>query len=177
MSYLSYLLNKISASSKEDYPFPDNLEEFLKDFFPNKDIPLDTYQNIFNLSSEDLERVYQEGYIAYQNQNYQESITFFRWLVFFNPFISKFWFSLGAALHMNKELQAALHAYAVTAILRDKDPYPHYYAYVCYSLLNQSHEAAKALDLALDLAKRQPIYRELKEEILDIQKHSTSNIK
>lgn len=172
MSYLSCLLNRISESSQEEFPFPDNLEEFLKDFFPNKDVPLDTFQSIFNVSSEDLEHVYKEGYTAYQNQNYEESVTIFRWLVFFNPFVSKFWFSLGAALHMNNDLQAALHSYAVTAMLRDTDPYPHYYAYVCYTLLNQSHEASKALNMALDRAKHQPIYRELKEEILDIQKHS-----
>lgn len=173
MSYLSYLLNKISASSNEEYPFPDDLEEFLKDFFPDANVQLDTYQRIFNLSSEDLERVYKEGYAAYQQKDYQESITIFRWLVFFNPFVSKFWFSLGAALHMNQDLSTALHAYAVTAMLRNHDPYPHYYAYVCYTLLHQHDEAEKALNMALERAKH-PTYRELKEEILDIQKHSTN---
>lgn len=169
MSHLTYLLEKISAASKEDYPFPDDLEVFLKDFIPNRNSPLDTYQTIFNLSSDDLELVYKEGYVAYQQKDYEESSAIFRWLIFFNPFISKYWLSLGSSLHMRGDYHGALHAYAVTALLKDSDPYPHYYAHICYTLLDQPEEAEKALDMALQLTHHHPQYRDLKEEILDIQ--------
>ncbi|ANH78814.1 SycD/LcrH family type III secretion system chaperone [Candidatus Chlamydia sanziniae] len=169
MSYLTYLLDKIASICKQDFPFPDDLEKYLENYVPNKDLPLDTYQKIFKVSFEDLERVYKEGYHAYLNKQYQESCQIFRWLVFFNPFVSKFWFSLGASLHMDKQYSQALHAYGVTAILRDKDPYPHYYAYICYTLLSEEEEAEKALELAWKRAKDTPIYKELKEEILEIK--------
>ncbi|WP_100934122.1 SycD/LcrH family type III secretion system chaperone [Candidatus Chlamydia corallus] len=171
MSYLNYLLKKIAASSKEDFPFPDNLESYLEGHVPDKNIALDTYQKIFKISSEDLEKVYKEGYQAYLDKDYAKSIDVFRWLVFFNPFVSKFWFSLGASLHMDQQYPQALHAYGVTAVLRDKDPYPHYYAYICYTLTNEHEEAEKALELAWVRVQHKPLYNELKEEIIDIRKH------
>lgn len=168
-SYLNYLLEKIASSHKEEYPFPDDLESYLSGYIPNKDIPLDTYQKVFKISAEDLERVYKEGYTAYLNQQYEESSTIFRWLVFFNPFVSKFWFSLGASLHMRTLYSEALHAYGVTAILREKDPYPHYYAYICYTLMDKPQEADKALELAWQRAKHHHAYQDLKAEILHIK--------
>ncbi|WP_201456244.1 SycD/LcrH family type III secretion system chaperone [Chlamydia sp. 17-3921] len=171
MSHLAYLLKKISDKSKEEFPFPDDLTSYLEGFIPNKDFCLDTYQKLFKISSEDLEKVYKEGYNAYINKEYQESSQIFRWLVFFNPFVSKFWFSLGASLHMYGKYLEALHAYSVTALLRDKDPYPHYYAYICYTLMEQFEEANKALEMAWKRVQRQPAYKELKEEILDIRNH------
>lgn len=175
MSHLTYLLDKIISSSKEDYPFPDDLEAFLKDFFPDANSTLDTYQTIFKISNEDLEKVYQEGYIAYQQHAYENSASIFRWLIFFNPFITKFWLSLGSSLHMKQDYHGALHAYAVSALLEDTNPYPHYYAHLCYTFLNQPQEAAKALNIALQLTHLRPKYRELREEILNIQ--TTLNIR
>ncbi len=169
MSYLEFLLEKITSDAELGYPFPDDLESYLEGYYPNKDIPLDTFQKIFKVSFEDLERVYKEGYHAYVHHHYQESTEAFRWLVFFNPFVSKYWFSLGASLHMSKQYEKALHAYSVTALLRDKDPYPHYYAYICYTLMDQHEEARKALDMAWDRVKHNPVYQELKEELLAIK--------
>lgn len=169
MSYLDYLLEKITSSYKGGYPFPDNLESYLSGYLPNQDLPLDTYQKLFKISSEDLERVYKEGYTAYLNKQYEESTETFRWLVFFNPFVSKFWFSLGASLHMSKLYPQALHAYGVTATLRDKDPYPHYYAYICYTLMNNPIDAGKALEAAWERSKHNSAYQALKEEILEIR--------
>ncbi|EPP34587.1 type III secretion low calcium response chaperone LcrH/SycD [Chlamydia ibidis] len=169
MSYLTYLLERIAHQSQEDFPFPDDLENYLRGFFPDKGVPLDTYQKVFKIPSEDLEKVYKEGYNLYLDKKYEESISVFRWLVFFNPFISKFWFSLGASLHMSGEYSQALHAYGVTALLRDKDPYPHYYAYICYTLIDDKEEADKALESAWERSKHHPAYAELKEEILNIK--------
>lgn len=168
MSYLAYLIDKI-VSTEGDYLFPDDLESYLEGYVPDKNIPLDTYQKIFNLSHKDLEQVYKEGYTAYLNGEYAESCEVFRWLIFFNPFVSKFWFSLGASLHMCENYAKALHAYSVTALLRDHDPYPHYYAYICYTLMDDPIEAGKALELAWERSKHRPAYKELREEILSLR--------
>ena len=172
MRYLAYILDKISKTHPHMYPLPDDMEAYFDKYIPNKDIPLDTYQKVFKLSAEDLERVYKEGYQAYLQGEYEESSTAFYWLVFFNPFVSKFWLSLGASLHMRQKYPQALHAYGVAALLREKDPYPHYYAYVCYTLLNNPEEAEKALDLAWQKAKLSSSYNALKEEILAIKSYS-----
>ncbi|WP_213318176.1 SycD/LcrH family type III secretion system chaperone [Chlamydiifrater volucris] len=174
MKALSLLLERISQQTKEVFPFPDNLEEYLQDFFPDPTVGLDTYQKIFNVSDEELELIYKEAYQAYLDRNYPESTLTFRWLIFFNPFISKFWFSLGASLQMEKNFEKAIHAYAVTAIFRNKDPYPHYYAHICYKLLNVEPEATKALNMAWIRATT-PRYRELREEILAIKRSSESS--
>lgn len=92
MRHLAYLLDKIARSYHHMCPLPDNMEAYFENYIPNKDIPLDTYQKIFKLSSEDLEQVYKEGYNAYLQGDYEESSTAFYWLIFFNPFVSKFWF-------------------------------------------------------------------------------------
>ena len=73
---------------------------------------------------------------------------------------------------MRQKYPQALHAYGVAALLREKDPYPHYYAYVCYTLLNNPEEAEKALDLAWQKAKLSSSYNALKEEILAIKSYS-----
>ncbi|WP_213357528.1 SycD/LcrH family type III secretion system chaperone [Chlamydiifrater phoenicopteri] len=174
MNTLSLLLERISLQSKEAFPFPENLEDYLEDFFPNPSTGLDTYQKIFNVSNEELELIYKEAYQEYLSGNYPLSTAAFRWLIFFNPFISKFWFSLGASLQMEKNFKKAIHAYAVTAIFRNKDPYPHYYAHLCYKLLNIEPEATKALEMAWDRATA-PKYKELREELLAI-KHSSESL-
>lgn len=166
MKSLKALLKRISQQRKEDYPFPEDLETYLDNFFPHDLMKHDTLQKTFKISSNELERIYKEAYEEYLQANYKESIFVFRWLVFFNPFISKFWFALAASLQMEKNYKKALHAYSVSAILRPEDPYAHYYAYVCYTMLNDYEEANKALELAWIKCQKNPIYEELKEEIL-----------
>lgn len=168
MSHLNYVLDKIIDNLGYN-PFPNNLESYLENYIPNTDFIFDTFQQTFKLPYSDLEKIYKEGYEAYLNHDYENSTLMFRWLVFFNPFVSKFWFSLGASLHMNQAYEQALHAYAATAVLRQYDPYPHYYAYICYDLLENEQDAIKALDIAWEKAKNNSLYSELKEEILEIK--------
>ena len=70
MRYLAYILDKISKTHPHMYPLPDDMEAYFDKYIPNKDIPLDTYQKVFKLSAEDLERVYKEGYQAYLQGEY-----------------------------------------------------------------------------------------------------------
>lgn len=166
MKSLDLLLKRISWQRQEVDPFPDDLEAYLDNFLPNDIMKHDTLQKAFKISTNDLERIYSETYQEYLQENYKESSFGFRWLVFFNPFISKFWFALAASLQMEKNYLKALHAYSVSAILRPEDPYPHYYAYICYIALNNDEEANKALELAWIKCQKNPIYEELKDEIL-----------
>ncbi len=165
MKSLDLLLKKISQQRKEDYPFPEDLESYLDKFFPNDLMKHDTLQKTFKISINELEKIYKEAYEEYLQENYQESSFVFRWLVFFNPFISKFWFALAASLQMEKKYEKALHSYSVVAILRPDDPYSHYYAYICYTALNNYEEANKALELAWLKCQNNPTYEELKDEI------------
>ncbi|MEG0036930.1 MAG: SycD/LcrH family type III secretion system chaperone [Victivallaceae bacterium] len=169
MQALNQLLEKIAKQKKTSYPFPDDLERYMQDFVPSELMKEETFQKVFKITTEELERVYKEGYGFYLNENYSQSITIFRWLVFFNPYVSKFWIALGSSLHMSKEYEKALHAYGITAILRTQDPSPHYYAYACYSLLEEREEAEKALEIAWEKSQS-PIYEKIRSQILKIKK-------
>lgn len=169
MSHLNALLENIIQQHSEHNPLPDDLETYLRDFVPDPKAPIKTYQQIFRIPSDSLEKVYREGYNLYQNMRYEDSTMSFRWLIFFNPFVSKFWIALGASLHMQQDFPSALHAYAVAALLRPKNPYPHYYAYICYSLLQDTENANKARELAIEKSRYHNEYRDLYDELQQTQ--------
>src|SRR5689334_14592344 len=87
---LKELLSRITLNRKEDFPFPENLEEYLEDFIPNVLLKSETLQQAFGVSSYEMEEIYKEAYSSYQENNYLESSTSFRWLVLLNPFHSKY---------------------------------------------------------------------------------------
>lgn len=97
------------------------------------------------LGIKDPTKFYVKGSKFYQNKQYDEAILIFKTLVIQYPTESKYWFSLASALQGKKEDQAALKAWSMTALLSEEDPYPHYYASLCYIRLDNKKDAAKAL--------------------------------
>ncbi|MBF5050422.1 Uncharacterized protein CLAVI_000024 [Candidatus Clavichlamydia salmonicola] len=173
MLLLKSLLNRIISERDEEYPFPDNLETYMEGFIPNPSFQDAIFQKVFNVSSDELEQIYKEGYEYYISHSYPQAITVFRWLLFFNPFISKYWNAFGSALKMHEEYEKALQAYAVMAVLNSEDPYPHYYAYLCYRLLGKISDAITALECALEKAVDNDLYVDLHKDILAALQNET----
>lgn len=93
----------------------------------------------------DLEPFYAYAYAQYGGGNLTEAADLFRLLCTRRPLEARFWFGLGATLQETGSYGDALHAWAMAALLRGEDPYPHFHAAECYLSLNERTEAIKAL--------------------------------
>lgn len=167
---LKELIKRIALNQKHALPFAEDLETYLEDFIPNTLLKSETLQAAFGVSHYEMEELYHEAYSFYTQDNYLESCAAFRWLVVLNPFITKYWMGLAASLQMLEKYEKALHAYAVSTLLDSENPYPHFHAFECYSLLNNKEEAQKALELARRRAKAKSLYKPLEDEINSLKR-------
>lgn len=97
------------------------------------------------LSDEDVERFYAYGFAHYGTGSWNEAADIFRVLCTRRPLEPRFWFALGATLQEAGSYHDALHSWAMAALLKKEDPYPHFHAAECCFSLQLSQEAAKAL--------------------------------
>lgn len=143
---LKTLLQRIALQNKA--VFPDDIESYVDTFIPNVLLKSETLQQAFGISDYEMEKLYEEAYVYYEADAYQDSLTVFRWLILFNTYETKYWMGFAANLQLLEQYEKALHAYAVSALLDSRSPDPHYHAYECYQQLDQKEEAEKALKLA-----------------------------
>ena len=97
------------------------------------------------LSGEEMERFYAYGFAQYGSGNWSEAADVFRVLCTRRPLEPRFWFALGATLQEAGSYYDALHSWAMAALLKKEDPYPHFHAAECCFSLQLSEDAAKAL--------------------------------
>lgn len=110
------------------------------DFFTKTNHPL--------LSEEEVDRFYSYGFAQYGTGNWAEAADVFRLLCTRRPLEPKFWFALGATLQEAGSYRDALHAWAMAALLKKEDPYPHFHAAECCFSLDLKQDGAKALQEA-----------------------------
>lgn len=162
---LRQLIEKIAKEKGAAGFCPDAIEKTALDMMPEILLKSDTLQMAYGIPDEDMEALYAEGYSFYEEGNYVQSADVFRWLVLFNPFAFRFWMGLGASQQLLQLHEKALHSYAVAALLDASTPYPHLYAFDCYSQLGDQEEAVKALALAEVRALENAKYQSVKDEI------------
>lgn len=172
---LKELLKRLALNNSKEFPHPENLETYLADFVPNVLLKSETLQVAFAVSSYEMEEIYTEAYAYYQDDNYLESSTAFRWLVLLNPFTAKYWMGLAASLQLLEKYEKALHAYAVAALLDSDNPYPHFHAFECYAALKNKEDAEKALELSYKRTIGKAAYQELQEKIEKECRHVLRN--
>ena len=97
------------------------------------------------LSEGELEVFYTYAFAQYEGGHFGEAVDTFRVLCTRRPFEGKFWFGLGAALQEAESYKEALQAWAMAALLLEKDPYPHFHAAEVYFSMNEPLEGGKAL--------------------------------
>jgi len=163
---LHALLLKIAG--KTPIQCPEDLEAHLEKFLPTQ-MKSETLQKAFGISGFELEEVYAEAHMHYAQDAFLEAATAFRWLVFFNTFVPKYWMGLAASLQMLEKYDKALHAYALSALLDSHNPYPHFHAYECYVELNNKEDADKALELAYRRTQGKAAYTQLRNEIQSLK--------
>lgn len=92
-----------------------------------------------------VESFYAFATAQYHSGQWSEAADVFRLLCTKCPLEARFWFGLGATLQEAASYKDALGAWAMAALLKPEDPYPHFHAAECYFSLVDSQEAAKAL--------------------------------
>ncbi len=97
------------------------------------------------LSEEEVERFYAYGFAHYGSGSWGEAADVFRLLCTRRPLEPRFWFALGATLQEAESYQEALHSWAMAALLKGEDPYPHFHAAECCFSLQMPIDASKAL--------------------------------
>lgn len=100
---------------------------------------------MMEISDEDVERFYAFGFAHYGAGNWSEAARVFQVLCTRRPLEPKYWFALGATLQEGKSYEDALHSWAMAALLKKGDPYPHFHAAECCISLEMKEDAAKAL--------------------------------
>ncbi len=92
-----------------------------------------------------MEQFYAYGFAHYGSGSWFEAAdtsAFFARGARFEP---RFWFALGATLQETRSYQDALHAWAMAALLKKDDPYPHFHAAECCFSLQMFADGNKAL--------------------------------
>ncbi len=106
------------------------------------------------MSEEEVEQFYTFGFAQYGSGNWDSAADVFRVLCTRRPLEPRFWFALGATLQEAGSYQDALYSWAMAAMLKTEDPYPHFHAAECCLSLHMNEDAAKALkETALRLEK------------------------
>lgn len=114
------------------------------------------------LSDEEMEQFYAYGFAQYNSGNWNEAADVFRVLCTRRPLESRFWFGLGATLQEAKSYTDSLHAWAMAALLREEDPFPHFHAAECYFSIENKEEASKALNEAeIRMGKQHPLRKRI----------------
>lgn len=97
------------------------------------------------MKEEEVEQFYAFGFAQYGSGNWAQAVDVFRVLCTRRPLESKFWFALGATLQEAGSYQDALYSWAMAALLKKEDPYPHFHAAECCLSLQMTKDAEKAL--------------------------------
>lgn len=97
------------------------------------------------MTEAEVEQFYACGFSHYGSGQWKEATDLFRLLCTRRPFEPKFWFALAATLQEAGNYQDALSSWAMAALLKPEDPYPHFHAAECCFSLQMKADAEKAL--------------------------------
>lgn len=110
------------------------------------------------ISAEEIEQFYAFGFAQYGSGNWNKAADAFRVLCTRRPLEPRFWFALGATLQEAGSYQDALHSWAMAALLKKEDPYPHFHAAECCVSLQMLKDAAKALRESEERIQSDPVH-------------------
>lgn len=161
---LKQLLQRLALEHQDGLPLLEDLDSYLRDFIPQALLKSSSLQQAFGISHQEMELLYKEAYLQYENNKLEEASITFRFLVLFDPWIKKHWMGLASCQQLRKFYDKALHSYAIAAALDSEDPYPHFYAYQCCLASNNLIDAQKALLLAYQRTS-EPCHAKLRHKI------------
>lgn len=121
-----------------------------------------------------VEGFYAYAYGQYENGKYKEALALFQFLRSLDESDPKFYLAIGACLHKLKRYKPATYAYMGAGMMNPKDPLPFYYMADCYLQLDRKQSAAVSLQITIDRAQLNPIYKAIQDKcelMLDAMKN------
>jgi len=122
-----------------------------------------------SFSKHERETIYSIAFGKYELGEYAKAAELFTHLLLHDPHDIRFWKGLASSEQMQKNYKAALHAWAIHALLSGHSPAGHFHAAECYLSMGEKEEAKKALTLAEkfldDADSLAPRIKHLKEHI------------
>lgn len=110
-----------------------------------------TWQDLMELSPEQVEEVYAIGFKEYNDGNFEKAISAFGALVQLNPYVPKHWIAMGATMQARGSFAEALTAYEFVLILDEKDAAALFYSAQCSYALNEKQKCIEFLQRAIEL--------------------------
>lgn len=98
-----------------------------------------------HFSPEEQKMLYETGYSFYEANDWSRAADIFMQLILSDPFEERYWRGLASSRQMESKYRDAVHAWALVALLAEKDPLAHFHAAECLFSLNEKEEAKKAL--------------------------------
>lgn len=129
-----------------------------------------TFQEILELDDAMMGRFYQVARALLEMHRHREAADAFLFLTTLNPFVSAYWIGLGMCEQFQEEYKQALVAYAMASISDRHDPVPLYYAAACHHALNDTAQALRSLEQAIEEAGDHEAYAVIRERALNSQR-------
>lgn len=126
-----------------------------------------TLQEIFGLTDETMEKLYQAAKYLYEQQNYYEAAAAFSVLACICPANHTFWMGFGNSEYFCHNYQSALVAYSLAAQTNSHDPLCHFFSARCYEALKQRDHAINSLELAILQIGNQPEFSHWKQKAVE----------
>ena len=105
-------------------------------------------------SNRAAEQFYSYAFAQYQSGNWTQAIEVFQILCARRPLEARFWFGLGASLQEGNDYEKALRAWAMTALLDQENPYPHFHAAECsFSLKDLANDSLALREAEMKIGK------------------------
>lgn len=159
-------------------PLPSKAQSLVEESLAQMEINQESLSQTLGFTPEIIEIIYQHGYHLARSGKYTEAAPVFNLLRFLNSDEPRFIFATAANHHYAKNYLEAAAYYILYGAKDLQNPIPYFHLYDCFKKSGYPSVAQNALKEALRLAKLNPKYQKLKEEIqLEIDQIDSSKNK
>nr|NGY95994.1 hypothetical protein [Neochlamydia sp. AcF84] len=166
-------VESLGEQLKNDASQEKNVTQLADEFFKNGHMPKD----LLNLSDQQVEGLYAQGYNFYQTGRYKDAVQVFRLLIMLNANEAKYILGLASCFHMMKEYKNAVDTYTICCVLDPENPIPYYHMSDCFVAMKDPYSTIIALEMAIKKAGNKPEFQMLKDRALLTIKHLQEEIK
>jgi len=122
-----------------------------------------TAKDVLGLTDAMVEGIYGQAYRLYNTGKYKEAAQIFRLLLMINATEPKYSMGLAATLHMMKDYDSAIAAYAAVFTMDPFNPIPYYHSADCFIQKGDTFSAIIALQTAVKKSTDRPEYKTLQD--------------
>jgi|GEM_PF-2285088 len=137
------------------------IKKHVETFFNSSELL--TIQKVLNIPNEVIEAMYNHAYHLYRSSKFTEALHLFRLLTQLVPNQYRFYFSIAACLHQQKNYKEAIKVYLLASGLEPNNPIPLFHLADCQKELGFYPAAKTSLRQAIQAGLENPEYFQLVE--------------